>query len=175
MIFELPVLSSPQSRLSEKGGILLIAYERAVAKPAEVEQPSERPWDEADEPQRPSKSDETSVTHRSMERPDFAEICLVTLRDDRSLRNGVPRLNYEYQGQQYTFSSGEALKKFQANPDRYIPSAGGLDVVVFRGRREVIQGSIKYAAWYHDHLYVFSSQESKHAFQQNPRTYSTMH
>ena len=97
--------------------------------------------------------------------------CLVALCEERRLVNAPEEFAVEHQGQTYQFSSPDAAARFKANPDGYIPAAGGLDVVAVRRGSEVVSGSLDYAVWYRDRLYLFSSQQHKNEFRASPRKF----
>ena len=104
---------------------------------------------------------------------DLKSICLVTIFEERRIAKSFPEFASEYQSQQYCFSSAEALNKFEAEPQRYAPVAGGLDVVSVRNERNVVQGSLDFAVWFRRRLYLFSSRENSEAFRRDPRIFVT--
>ena len=157
IVFELPV-----KRVLEEA----VTVEAQVSKvPVEIETPREVleavPWDE----DQPIRLDELTTGQ------DLSEFCMVSLRENRRLVKGQREFSVEHHGLKYLFSSAEARQKFQNEPERYTPSAGGLDLVQFRNEREVVRGSLKYATWYRRCLYVFSTQKNREIFQQSPESY----
>ena len=102
---------------------------------------------------------------------DFDEICMVTLCDERKIVKGLPEFAMDYHGQNYRFISAEARQLFKSEPERYSPAAGGLDLVMFCKEKTVIQGRLKFAVWYHRRLYLFSTEENRESFQQNPKLF----
>jgi tetratricopeptide (TPR) repeat protein/YHS domain-containing protein len=99
-------------------------------------------------------------------------ICLVTLSEEKRLAVALPQFMTEYHSQSYQFSSAEALQKFIADPERYVPAAGGLDVVSVRNERAVTNGSLKHALWHRHRLYMFSSREHADAFRADPHKFA---
>lgn len=98
--------------------------------------------------------------------------CPVVLRDERDLRDALPRFNSEFEGRIYNFSSEEALKKFEASPTTYAPAAGGDDVVLKSDSDEATQGTLDYAVWFKDRLYLFNSKDSLDTFVISPAKYA---
>lgn len=107
------------------------------------------------------------------ERSGTWKICLVTLFEEKRLVPAASEFSIEHQSQEFRFASAEAMEKFRANPQKYIPVAGGLDVVCVRNQKGVIQGSLNFALWYHHQLYLFSSQENADEFRRSPGKYVT--
>lgn len=97
--------------------------------------------------------------------------CLVTLFESRLLIEGREEYAVEYRGTRYTFADQAAMSKFEREPERYTPAAGGLDIVSIHRGQDVLAGSLDYAVWYRDKLYMFSSEETLTLFRANPRLY----
>jgi YHS domain-containing protein len=98
--------------------------------------------------------------------------CPVVLRDQRELADANPGYCSVYHGQRYCFSSSEAQARFDAAPHKYTPAACGLDVVVKANSDQSVEGSLDFALWYKDRLYLFCSPESLQAFSMNPTAYA---
>lgn len=98
----------------------------------------------------------------------LADICLVTLKDERQLVEADPQFTALYQEQSYAFVSEAAAEQFRLRPVRYVPVAGGLDVVAVRSGRAVVEGTLEHAAWYRDRLYLFSSADHLDRFRGEP-------
>jgi YHS domain-containing protein len=102
----------------------------------------------------------------------FKGFCPVVLRDQRELADANPGYCSVYQGQRYCFSSSAAQARFDATPHKYTPAACGLDVVVKANSDQSVEGSLDFALWYKDRLYLFCSPESLQAFSMNPTAYA---
>jgi YHS domain-containing protein len=98
--------------------------------------------------------------------------CPVVLRDDRELADAKLAHCSIYHGQKYYFSSAQAQARFEAAPHKYAPAAGGVDVVVKANSDQKVEGSLDFALWYKDRLYLFCSPESLQAFSISPTAYS---
>ncbi len=98
--------------------------------------------------------------------------CPVALRDDRRLRQSLAEFTSEYQGRAYRFSSAEALERFLANPDWYVPFAGGLDVIEVK-QGHVTQGTLDFAVWFRHRLHMFSNADNLAVFRANPRAFAS--
>ena len=71
-------------------------------------------------------------------------------------------------------ASAEARDKFESNPFRYVPAAYGADVVALSRDKDVVEGTLDYAAWYKSRLYLFGSQSNYEAFIAAPTRYATL-
>ena len=98
-------------------------------------------------------------------------ICLVTLLEDQMLVPGTTSFEAEYQSQRYQFSSKAALEKFRADPRKYVPAAGGLDLVAVTNDRIAEVGTFNFALRFQRQLYLFTSRENAEEFRRNPQKY----
>jgi YHS domain-containing protein len=98
--------------------------------------------------------------------------CPVMLRDERELIDANPGYCSIYHGQRYCFSSSEAQARFDASPQKYAPVVGGMDVVVKINSDQAVEGTLDFALWYKDRLYLFCSPESLQAFTISPAAYA---
>jgi YHS domain-containing protein len=107
-------------------------------------------------------------------RRGFKGFCPVVLRDQRELVDANRGYCSVYQGQRYCFSSSEAQARFDAAPPKYAPIAAGMDIVVKANNDQEVEGSLDFALWYKDRLYLFCSPESLQAFSVNPTAYAAV-
>lgn len=101
----------------------------------------------------------------------FMGFCPVALRDHLRLVDAKPQFTAEHQSQSYQFSSEAAQQKFEANPERYLPAAGGLDVVAVSQGTAVAQGSLEHALWFRHKLYLFVNRENMELFRDQARQF----
>ena len=94
--------------------------------------------------------------------------CPVALRDSRELKDARPSFQAEFNCNYYNFSSAEALEKFKAEPEKYVPAAAGQDVVLAANEGTNREGSLDRAVWYRNRLYLFSTQQSHEEFIASP-------
>lgn len=99
----------------------------------------------------------------------FMGFCPVALRDEQKLKDSQATYTTEYQSQTYQFSSEDAMKKFESNPTRYLPAAGGLDVVAVSQGSAVAVGSLEHALWFRHRLYLFLNHENLETFRNQAR------
>jgi YHS domain-containing protein len=99
--------------------------------------------------------------------------CPVTLRDERELVDAKPDFHSTFRGQKFHFADAEAKLKFDEEPARYAPAAYGADVVALTRDKDVVEGSLDFAAWFKGRLYLFGSQNSHDAFVADPSAYAT--
>ncbi|HTN01394.1 MAG TPA: hypothetical protein VL132_05930 [Planctomycetaceae bacterium] len=98
--------------------------------------------------------------------------CPVKLRDQRELVDAQPGYEAMYRGQKFLFSDIESRAKFEQNPTRYAPAAYGADVVALLRDKNVVEGTLDYAAWYKGRLYLFGSEASHDTFVEKPEDFA---
>ena len=99
--------------------------------------------------------------------------CPVTLRDQRELTDAKPEFYSTFRGQKFHFASADAKLQFDQEPARYAPAAYGADVVALTRDKDVVEGSLDYAAWFKGRLYLFGKQETHDTFVSDPSQYAT--
>lgn len=99
--------------------------------------------------------------------------CPVTLRDERELLDAKPEFFYTHRGQKFHFASADARNKFEADPGLYAPAAYGADVVALGRDKDVVEGTLDFAAWYKGRLYLFGTQANYETFVKSPATYAS--
>ena len=104
--------------------------------------------------------------------PGFMGFCPVKLREDRDLVDASEEHEARFGLNTYHFSSSEACDRFKANPTRYAPAAGGADVVALVNSGEQYAGSLEFAMWYRDRLYLFRSRETMGLFREGPASFA---
>ena len=102
----------------------------------------------------------------------FKGFCPVELRDNRRLMNSTSEFTATVGNRTYQFSSEHARLRFVRSPERYIPAAGGHDVVVLREVDTELQGRLDFAAWYRGKLFLFTTQKTLDAFNATPERYA---
>lgn len=99
--------------------------------------------------------------------------CPVMLRDARDLVDAREEYTAVFNEKAYSFSSGEALQAFLAEPEKYAPAIHGSDVIHLSLTGEEIEGSLDHAVWYKGRLYLFTSAETMETFVAAPSSHST--
>ncbi len=99
--------------------------------------------------------------------------CPVTLRDERELLDAKPEFHFTHRSQKFHFASQEARDRFEADPSVYAPAAYGADVVSLGRDKDVVEGTLDFAAWYKGRLYLFSTQDNYNVFVKSPVTYAS--
>ena len=99
--------------------------------------------------------------------------CPVSLRDQRELKDAKPDFHSTFRGQKFHFADAESKLKFDEEPARFAPAAYGADVVALTRDKDVVEGSLDFAAWFKGRLYLFGTQESHDTFVANPAAYAT--
>ena len=104
-------------------------------------------------------------------KPGMKGFCLVALRDDRALVDAQPEFHLSYDGKDYYFASAKSKAKFAGNPAKYLPAAGGADVVVLTHTNQAVPGTLEFSLWFRERLFMFSSNEARQTFIRNPQQY----
>lgn len=105
----------------------------------------------------------------------FKGFCPVALRDQRELIDAHSNLRARFGLATYYFSSSAAKARFEADPTRYAPAAGGSDVVLLVNTGEEEIGSLDFSLWYRDRLYLFRSRETRALFSKNPTRFANQY
>lgn len=102
----------------------------------------------------------------------IAGYCPVTLANERQWVKGDPQYIAKHRGQTYYFVNAEAKAEFQAATDKFVPQLLGCDAVVLMDTDLAVPGSVKYGAYYDDHLYLFTTKENRLTFKSDPERYT---
>lgn len=121
-----------------------------------------------DDHQADSQRDKMQLIAERKEANGLKGFCPVVLRDERNLTDAKPLFHSKYKGNMYYFSSAVAKLKFDQQPEKYAPAAGGHDVVINKTNAGQVPGSLDHAVWFRDRLFLFSSQANKAAFVADP-------
>lgn len=95
----------------------------------------------------------------------------VALFKGRRWARGRAAFAWQHQGLIYYMESREELEAFRATPDAYAPQFQGCDPVVLAESDRAIAGDARFAAFYDDRLYLFSTAENREKFQKSPAEY----
>lgn len=168
-------LKEPQTVATDTAPFTIIEETPVIAapeKPAPPAAPAELPVS-SDEPLTPEwlTGREQRIADRAGQ-SGFMGFCPVALRDTFHLVDASPEYAVEYHSQKLQFSTDEALKKFLADPERYLPAAGGLDVVAVSQGTAVAQGSLEHALWFRHKLYLFLNREHLETFRTQAREFA---
>lgn len=108
-------------------------------------------------------------------RTGFKGFCPVALRETRMLRDSSKNHPARFGLKTYHFSSDDARLRFEADPARYAPAAGGSDVVLLANTGEETEGSLDFCLWYRDRLYMFRSRETQAIFSSDPARFANQY
>ncbi|QDV18170.1 YHS domain protein [Gimesia panareensis] len=97
--------------------------------------------------------------------------CPVALRDNRLLVDARPEFSSSYKSMNYQFASLENKLKFDREPAKYAPAAGGSDIVILVDHQDDKEGTLDFASWYKGRLYLFSSKKNMDVFMKTPALY----
>ncbi|QDT56494.1 Thioredoxin-1 [Caulifigura coniformis] len=116
----------------------------------------------------PAVQPSAGVVSPSTAEPMLLGYCPVTLSNRRKWEKGVPQYAATFQGQTYHMATEESFKDFQQNPGRYAPQFLGCDPVLVAKTDRAVLGSTRFAAFYDDVLYLFSSDDTRKQFKSDP-------
>ena len=97
--------------------------------------------------------------------------CPVALRDNRLLVDARPEFSSSFKSMNYQFASLENKLKFDREPAKYAPAAGGSDIVFLVDQQDDKEGTLDFASWYKGRLYLFSNQKNMDVFMKTPALY----
>lgn len=97
--------------------------------------------------------------------------CPVALRDNRLLVDARPEFSSSFKSMNYQFASLENKLKFDREPAKYAPAAGGSDIVWLVDQQNDKEGTLDFASWYKGRLYLFSNQKNMDVFMKTPALY----
>lgn len=161
-------------------GLLPPASERTVAEaaaevPADAQKPSKPSLDPPtfDGIEDEATREKMKKIHERGGMKGLKGFCPVTLRDQRELIDAKPDFHSTFRGQKFHFADADAKLKFDEEPVRYAPAAYGADVVALTRDKDVVEGSLDFAAWFKGRLYLFGSEEAHDTFVADPSKYAT--
>ena len=96
---------------------------------------------------------------------------VVALHERREWTKGSPDFAAEHRGQLYWFSDEVEKQQFLQRPRRYTPRLLGCDAVIFEQEDRATMGSVNFAAFYGDDLFLFVSDEQRRVFKTMPEQY----
>lgn len=97
----------------------------------------------------------------------------VSLQTDKKWIKGTEEFAVDFEGQWFFLTSAAEVKAFLANPEDFVPQFMGCDPVLIwdTSRVPAVRGLTRYAAFYDDQLYLFSTAENRDLFKQSPDKY----
>ncbi|QDS86603.1 Thiol:disulfide interchange protein DsbD [Rosistilla ulvae] len=98
--------------------------------------------------------------------------CPVAILEETRWVSGDKQFGAIHLGKLYLFSSDQAQTKFLADPEKYTPALGGMDVVRFFENQEQLEGNREFGLHHQGQLYFFTSEDSLKRFFQSPESYS---
>ncbi|QDU08825.1 hypothetical protein [Gimesia aquarii] len=97
--------------------------------------------------------------------------CPVALRENRLLVDARPEFSSSFKSMNYQFASLENKVKFDREPAKYAPAAGGSDIVLLVDHQDDKEGTLDFASWYKGRLYLFSTKTNMDLFMKTPALY----
>jgi len=97
--------------------------------------------------------------------------CPVTLQTTRQWTKGTAELTASFKDQQFQFVSEDARQTFQKSPEQFAPQFLGCDPVLLFTADRAVAGSIEWGAYFDNRLYLFTNEENRRSFKENPEKY----
>ncbi len=107
------------------------------------------------------------VTRRPSHGDGLKGFCPVALKDQRKLIKARSEFSVTHQGRAIGLSSIQARTAFLAQPETYLPVAGGTDLVS-ASRQNPLMGQLDHATWYRGQLFLFATKANLIEFQKQP-------
>ncbi|QDV67852.1 YHS domain protein [Rosistilla carotiformis] len=98
--------------------------------------------------------------------------CPVAILDESRWVSGDKQFGAIHLGKLYLFGSAQSQAKFLADPEKYTPALGGMDVVKFFENQEQVEGNREFGLHHQGQLFFFTSEDSLKRFFQSPESYS---
>lgn len=98
--------------------------------------------------------------------------CPVTLAAKGVWTEGRAQYGVRHRGRTYLFAGAAEQQTFLADPDRYAPALSGDDPVVALDQGRSLPGQRRYGVTCSSRMYLFSSPETRAAFQAQPERYT---
>jgi YHS domain-containing protein/thiol-disulfide isomerase/thioredoxin len=98
--------------------------------------------------------------------------CPVTLAEQQRWQAGDRRYGVIHRGSLYLFASEAEKQRFWADPDRFSPILSGHDAVLATDQGTAVPGRREFGVTYQNRVYLFSSEDSRRQFSQNPNRYA---
>lgn len=113
-----------------------------------------------------------ATAHSVADTPALGGYCPVELLENEGWVKGEARFAVEYAGKTYFCAGATQKRRFQTNPERYVPVCNGQDPVLLLDQQARVDGRIEHCVVYDGQLYVFSGVTSLARFRANPQYYA---
>lgn len=99
--------------------------------------------------------------------------CVVTLKNQRTWKQGDTRVGGVFDGRQYYFAAHRERDVFAASPETYAPALRGDCIATFAVAGERVAGRPELAMTYGGRVYFFANEQSLRDFQADPHHYDS--
>ncbi len=96
----------------------------------------------------------------------------VSLANSRQWIEGRTEFKATHKGQTYLLASAAELAAFEEEPAKYAPRLLGCDPVLLQESDRALEGSTDFGAFFDDHLFLFTSEETRAKFRKSPYRYT---
>lgn len=103
--------------------------------------------------------------------PMLEGYCPVTLHGTRGWTKGDVQFQTDYKNQRFYFVSQAAKDSFVQSPEKYAPQFLGCDPVLLFTADRAVTGSVEWAAFFDQRLYLFTTEENRRNFKASPEKY----
>ncbi len=97
--------------------------------------------------------------------------CPVTLSKSRQWVEGNAKFQAAHKDQVFYFASDAARKEFVKSPEKFAPQFMGCDPILLFTADRAVAGSIEWGAYFDDRLYLFTNEDHRRNFKENPEKY----
>jgi len=135
--------------------------------PAAAEEPAQT--GQTPKAEKPAAPESATKPTKDTEALGVGGHCLVSYFDKQEAITGDAKHERVYGGVRYRFASEANRKKFESDPEKYLPRLGGWCAMALGGPYENRIASDSKVFLIHDgKLYLFSSERAKRAYEENP-------
>jgi YHS domain-containing protein len=106
-------------------------------------------------------------------KPAFDRYCLVSLLDNRKLKQCTDEHAAAYKGRVVYFANDQYKRRFEADPEKYWPAYDGNCPVTTVDKMGPAAGKAAWGAIYHHRLWFFANKASRAKFAASPKDYAS--
>ncbi len=161
------LLAELGSVVAARRKVASVGYSKVQQTQTPVNKKKAGPLPKVTQKTQPAKA---KVTPKPTRNYAFGGLCLVSLRNDRTLQRGNPRYALKYRGTTVSFATKMEMEAFQDNPEIYWPKHDGVCQVSAKDGKTQ-QGRPEFGVMFRDEVWMFSSAEKMNRFVENPELY----
>ena len=111
----------------------------------------------------------------------FGGFSVVSMHEQKQWVLGNPAWGAIHRGHTFLFANQQEQQRFLKTPDRFAPVFSGIDTVLYVDNKQAVPGKVEFGLYYPSSvaaaghagsLYLFSTEQSRLTFEQNPIRYA---